>query len=193
MTSALPATEPASAPRHASAGLPGLLIALFEAMRPAQWQKNLLLFAAFIFSSGKAWHINEPASWLPLIAASAGGFALFSLAASGGYLLNDVVYVERDRAHPRKRYRPIPSGRLPLRVAAVAGVVLLGGSVLAGLALDVRFGLVLLAYVALTAATRSRSSSSRSSTRWRWRWASRSARSPVRSSSTCRSPSGSTS
>ena len=67
------------------------------------------------------------------------------------YLLNDVVDVERDRAHPRKRHRPIASGRLPLRVAMVAGVAFLVGSVAGGLALDVRFGLVLLAYVGLTA------------------------------------------
>ena len=152
MTSALPASDNAARePRRASAGFPGLLGALIEAMRPAQWQKNLLLFAAFIFSSGKAWTLGEPASWLPLLASSAGGFALFSLAASGGYLLNDVVDVERDRAHPRKRYRPIASGRLPVRVAAAAGATLLGGSVLAGLLLDVRFGFVLLAYVGLTA------------------------------------------
>lgn len=152
MTSALPASEaPVRDERPSLAGFTGLVLALVEGMRPAQWQKNLLLFAAFVFSSGKAWHLGDPSTWLPLIAASSGGFALYSLAASGAYLLNDVVDVERDRLHPRKRYRPIASGRLPIRVALAAGTLLLVGSVVAGLVLDLRFGLVLLAYVGLTA------------------------------------------
>ena len=152
MTSALPVREaPARNERPSSSGLPGLALALLEGMRPAQWQKNLLLFAAFVFSSGKAWTLGDPASWLPLIAASAGGFALFSLAASGAYLLNDVVDVERDRMHPRKRHRPIASGRLPVGVALGMGMLLLLGSILVGLILDVRFGLVVLTYVCLTA------------------------------------------
>lgn len=150
MSSALPVTETTSAPA-ARRGAFGGVLALVEAMRPMQWQKNLLLFAAFIFSSGVAWKIAQPDTWLPLIRNSSIGFALFSMAASGTYLINDALDIERDRAHPRKRYRAIASGRLPLRVAVAVGITFLVGSVLLGMLLNRNFGLILLAYVTLTA------------------------------------------
>jgi 4-hydroxybenzoate polyprenyltransferase len=54
--------------------------------------------------------------------------------------------VDRDRMHPRKRFRSIASGRLPAPLAVVAGVVFLGGSVVGNFALNLYFGLVLFAY-----------------------------------------------
>lgn len=149
---ALPTPEAIAHDERPSVGLPGIVLALVQAMRPAQWQKNGLLFAAFIFSNGTAWQLRNPDSWIPLIASSAVGFALFSLAASGAYLLNDVVDVERDRMHSRKRYRAIASGRLPVRVAVVCGVGFPLVAIAIGLMLDPRFGGVLAAYVALTLA-----------------------------------------
>lgn len=149
---ALPTPEAIAHEERSSVGLSGIIFALVQAMRPAQWQKNGLLFAAFIFSNGTAWQLRNPDSWIPLIASSAVGFALFSLAASGAYLLNDVVDVERDRMHSRKRYRPIASGRLPVLVAVACGVGFPLVAIAIGLVLDPRFGGVLAAYVALTLA-----------------------------------------
>src|SRR4051812_14526499 len=120
-----------AAERARAGGLAGQALALLEGMRPMQWQKNLLLFAALIFSSGRYWHVADPASWLPLLGLSITGFALFSLAASGSYLVNDVLDIERDRLHPRKQLRPVASGRLPVPLAVTAGIVLMAGSVLA--------------------------------------------------------------
>src|SRR5262249_3336484 len=148
MTSALPAQT--ARDERPSVGLPGMLFALVQAMRPAQWQKNGLLFAAFIFSNGTAWQLRNPDSWIPLIASSAVGFALFRLSASGAYLLNDVVDVERDRMHSRKRHRPIASGRLPVRVAVACGIGFPIIAVAIGMLLDPGFGAVLAAYVVLT-------------------------------------------
>jgi 4-hydroxybenzoate polyprenyltransferase len=79
--------------------------ALIEALRPKQWSKNLLLFAGVLFAQ----HLNEPL----LVLRAFGGFLAFSFLASAGYLLNDMRDLEGDRLHPRKRTRPIPSGRLP--------------------------------------------------------------------------------
>ena len=129
-----------------------LLRDLLTAARPQQWVKNLLLYAAFIFSARTAWAWREPDTWLPLLLLATAGFALFSAAASGGYLINDVIDAERDRAHPAKRSRPVAAGRLSPRLAAIAGGSLIVVSVGLALAVDAGFGLLLLAYVALTTA-----------------------------------------
>ncbi|WP_017570689.1 decaprenyl-phosphate phosphoribosyltransferase, partial [Nocardiopsis halotolerans] len=67
---------------------------------------------------------------------SAAVFALFCVAASGTYLLNDVHDAHRDRAHPRKRHRPVASGALPVPVAVTVGTVLGAAAPLASLLLD---------------------------------------------------------
>ncbi|TAK75061.1 MAG: decaprenyl-phosphate phosphoribosyltransferase [Dehalococcoidia bacterium] len=122
------------------------------ACRPMQWQKNLLLFAAFIFSARAAWVWDDPSTWWPLLVSAFAGFWLFNAIASGEYLLNDAVDVERDRLHPRKRLRPVASGRLPLPTAYVGGALLVLGGVAGAFVLEVDFGAVAAGYAALTAA-----------------------------------------
>ena len=118
--------------------------AFVASLRPRQWIKNLLVFAGLIFSRG----LHEPA----LVARSGLAFALFCLLSGGVYLINDVVDAERDRAHPQKRHRPVASGRLPARIALVAGVGLLIGTATAGFFLSVPFGMVAAAYAVLLTA-----------------------------------------
>ncbi len=93
------------------------MIALVRAVRPKQWLKNVLVAAAPL----AAGTLFEPDVW-PLVIAA---FVVFSLSASGIYLLNDLLDVEEDRAHPTKRFRPIASGALPIPVAWVASILLL--------------------------------------------------------------------
>jgi 4-hydroxybenzoate polyprenyltransferase len=121
-----------------------VLGALVTALRPRQWTKNLLVFAGLIFSQG----LHEPA----LVARSVLAFAIFCLLSGGVYLVNDVVDAERDRAHPQKRNRPVASGRLPARVALIAGIVVLAGASVAAFLLSVPFGAVALAYAVLLTA-----------------------------------------
>jgi decaprenyl-phosphate phosphoribosyltransferase len=90
---------------------------LIVALRPRQWLKNVLVLAA-VFVGG---HLTEPATLLR----SGIAFVVFCMAASGIYLINDVRDVEADRAHPKKRFRPIAAGRVSPRIAALAAVVLL--------------------------------------------------------------------
>lgn len=122
------------------------------ACRPMQWQKNLLLFAAFIFSARAAWVWDDPGTWGPLLLMAFAGFWLFNGIASGEYLLNDALDIERDRLHPRKRHRPVASGRLPLPAAYVGGTLLVLGGVVGAFLLEVHFGMIAAAYAALTAA-----------------------------------------
>ncbi|WP_308123570.1 decaprenyl-phosphate phosphoribosyltransferase [Modestobacter marinus] len=114
-------------------------------MRPRQWLKNVLVLAAPLAAGTLA----QPAVLLPTALA----FVLFCLAASGIYLLNDVHDVAEDRRHPRKRWRPVAAGIVPVPVAVVVGVVLLAG-VLAAAALLSRPQLagVLGAYVVISLA-----------------------------------------
>ncbi|GAA1098344.1 decaprenyl-phosphate phosphoribosyltransferase [Nocardiopsis metallicus] len=119
--------------------------ALVRACRPRQWLKNLLVFAA----PATAGAFGDPRTLLLCAAA----FALFCVAASGTYLLNDVRDVHRDREHPRKRRRPVASGDLPVPFAVVTGVLFVTTAPLASLALgDWRLTLLFAGYVLLTLA-----------------------------------------
>ncbi len=90
--------------------------ALLVSLRPHQWIKNLVVFAALAFSK----HLFEPDAALRAVAA----FAIFCALAGAAYLVNDVLDAEQDRQHPVKRLRPVASGALPARVARAATVVL---------------------------------------------------------------------
>lgn len=92
---------------------------LLRTMRPKQWVKNAFVFTALAFSEDRLW--TEPHWLLQTFAA----FCIFCLAASSIYLVNDLVDIEKDRAHPRKRHRPLPSGKLSPLVAILATVVLI--------------------------------------------------------------------
>ncbi len=124
---------------------------LLGAMRPYQWPKNVVVFAAFVFSAGEAWRPADAESWWPLLWRSVVLFGLWCLAASATYLLNDVRDREADRLHPRKRLRPVASGRLRTGTALAAAAVLAGVSVPGALALDPVAGLVVAGYLALMA------------------------------------------
>jgi len=93
-----------------------MLTALIKTMRPRQWTKNVFVFAALVFDK----QLLNADSFLRTLA----GFALFCLISSSVYIFNDISDVEADRQHPEKKNRPIPSGKLPISVAWVAGVVL---------------------------------------------------------------------
>ncbi len=129
----------------------GLVPPLLMAMRPYQWPKNVVVFAAFVFSAGEAWTPGDPESWWPLLWRSLVLFGLWCLAASATYLLNDVRDREADRLHPRKRLRPIASGRLRTGTALGAAAVLAVVSIPAAIVLDRVAGLVLAGYVVLMA------------------------------------------
>jgi 4-hydroxybenzoate polyprenyltransferase len=95
---------------------------LLRAMRPKDWVKNIFVFAALAFSQDRLW--LQPAQIGRVVLAAVS----FCIAASAIYLINDLVDVEKDRAHPIKRNRPLASGKLSPMVAAVAAVVLIIGA-----------------------------------------------------------------
>ncbi|MBN1938062.1 MAG: decaprenyl-phosphate phosphoribosyltransferase [Candidatus Aminicenantes bacterium] len=117
---------------------------LLKSLRPAQWTKNLFVFAALVFSKGVL--IRES------LLRSVWAFAVFCLLSGALYLINDVVDVEEDRRHPKKRLRPIAAGRVS-RGAAIAWAGAFGAAALAGaFALGWGFGLVASIYAGLVIA-----------------------------------------
>jgi 4-hydroxybenzoate polyprenyltransferase len=90
--------------------------AFVAALRPHQWTKNLIIFAPIALSK----HLFEADAFLR----SAAAFALFCGLSGTVYLINDVTDLERDRLHPKKRFRPLASGALSVDAASVAASVL---------------------------------------------------------------------
>ncbi len=105
--------------------------------------KNLFVFAGLIFSQ----KLFTPAIW-----PAAAAFAIFCALSGAIYLLNDVADRERDRLHPKKRERPIASGRLPAGVAVALAAVLIVAGLALGWRLSPAFAATALAYVALLSA-----------------------------------------
>ena len=120
------------------------LRALIKTMRPQQWLKNFLIFAALVFD-GKL-------GVIPDLVRTSIGFLLFCLVSSAVYIINDLADVEADRLHPKKRYRPIAAGVLPVSVARSAAVVIVGLSFPLAYLLSPTFTLVLLSYFLLNLA-----------------------------------------
>jgi len=120
------------------------LLALIEAVRPKQWTKNLLAFAAVLFAK----RLTDPEA---LIAACV-AFGALCLAAGACYLVNDVADAERDRLHPDKAGRPIASGRLSPGAATIGAVVLMPAAVALGFAVNHDLAVCVAVYIASTLA-----------------------------------------
>ncbi|HEX9124496.1 MAG TPA: decaprenyl-phosphate phosphoribosyltransferase [Actinomycetota bacterium] len=118
--------------------------ALWRALRPRQWLKNLLVVAA----PGAAGTLSRP----DVLAHVGVAFAVLSLVASATYLVNDVVDAPTDRRHPTKRLRPVAAGDLPPAAALSAAGVLFAGGIGLGTTLGGRFMLVVASYVGVTLA-----------------------------------------
>lgn len=115
-----------------------------RAMRLHQWSKNILLFV----------HLFAAHKWLDvqLIGQTAVAFISFSLCASSVYLLNDLLDLDADRHHAKKRFRPLAEASVPIGHAFVMIPVLLVGAISIGLFLPIEFLLILASYYVITMA-----------------------------------------
>jgi 4-hydroxybenzoate polyprenyltransferase len=114
---------------------------LLLSLRPGQWTKNLLVFAALLF----AVRLFD----LRALLLSFLGFVVFCGLSGVVYLFNDVMDRENDRRHPFKSQRPIAAGALSVRAALVAAGMLAAAAVAGAFALGWRFGLVAVSYLVL--------------------------------------------
>lgn len=120
-----------------------VLASYFKAIRPHQWMKNILVFLPML----AAHQIQGASFFLSLLA-----FISFSLVASSVYVLNDLLDLDADRAHPRKRRRPFAAGSIPIASGTWMAIGLLVLGVVAALLIGPEFLLVMACYYALTTA-----------------------------------------
>ncbi len=114
---------------------------LIISLRPDQWTKNLIVFAALIF----AVKLLDPAA----LALASAAFLIFCVLSGCVYLINDVSDRESDRQHPLKRLRPIASGALGAGTALAWAIGLGAVALAAAFALRPLFALAAAAYLAL--------------------------------------------
>jgi 4-hydroxybenzoate polyprenyltransferase len=117
---------------------------VWQLLRPTQWAKNTVLFAALIFSK----HLFVWGDTLRVLAA----FVCFCAVASGAYVMNDLRDCARDRQHPLKSRRPLPSGRVPRGAAAVLALTLMGAGLAGALGLGRGFAVLTVGYLLLQVA-----------------------------------------
>ncbi len=117
-------------------------VALIAAMRPRQWAKNVLVFAAPL-AAGQLFDVD-------VLVPSIGAFVAFCLISSATYLINDVRDVEVDRNHPKKRARPIAAGHLSPTAGVIAALVLSIAALGLSFAISLALGGVVVAYAVFT-------------------------------------------
>ena len=120
-----------------------LWLNLLRSLRPSQWTKNLIIFAALIFGQ----RLLDADAVLTSVAA----FAIFCALSGVVYLINDVADRQADRQHPTKRHRPIASGAVPIPLAVGTAAVLAFVSLTAAYLLRLEFGVIATTYVLLLA------------------------------------------
>lgn len=132
---------PDAAPLHLTGPRPSMAGPCLKALRPHQWLKNLLVFLPMLM----AHHFTAAA-----FVASALAFLAFSLIASSVYVVNDLLDLSADRAHPRKRNRPFASGALRIQAGSWLAPALLLAGVAVGALVGPRFLAVLAVYYLTT-------------------------------------------
>ncbi len=115
-----------------------MLLAILKTMRPRQWPKNAFVLAALVF--------DRQLEHLPALFKSLEGLFIFCLISSTVYIINDIADVEADRQHPTKCNRPIASGKLSVKIAVIATVIILLICFPIAFFLSDEFALVVLVY-----------------------------------------------
>jgi 4-hydroxybenzoate polyprenyltransferase len=112
-------------------------------LRPEQWTKNLIVFAALIFGQ----RLFDPAA----VGRSLAAFLIFCGLSGVVYLLNDVGDRDADRLHPLKRFRPIAAGDLSPALALAAAAIIGAAAMAAAFWMGLEFGAIAAGYLALFA------------------------------------------
>lgn len=133
------ADQTAGPPRNLPAGI-------IKAVRPRQWVKNVLVFAAPVAALGDDRYAYDYREVLVKVLIA---FVVFSLAASSVYLINDARDVEADRAHPTKRFRPIAAGVVPAWLAYWLAVLLGAASLAISWLVTPNLALVMVIYISI--------------------------------------------
>lgn len=119
---------------------------ILKSARPRQWIKNFAVYAALIFSG---FLFFDPIDGPPYFLTVSLAFLTFCLLTSSVYIINDLMDVTADRAHPFKKKRPIAAGDLSAKSATIAIIFLLGAVIVLSQWLSIFFKILVLAYFLL--------------------------------------------
>lgn len=125
-----------------------MLLSILKELRIHQWVKNLFVLIPLVFD--RQLFIYDS------LYRSIAGFFLFCIVSSSVYIINDIMDVEADRKHPRKKNRPIASGKLPIQIARIIAIIFIVTSLVFGFFLSKSFALILLIYFLINLAYSSR-------------------------------------
>jgi 4-hydroxybenzoate polyprenyltransferase len=117
---------------------------LLRTLRPRQWIKNGLVFMALVF--------DQKLTIWPLLLRTTFAFILFCMISSTVYIINDLADIEKDKQHPKKKRRALPSGQLKPWFAVLSAVAILAVSLPLSFWLDPYFGLIIVTYLLLNLA-----------------------------------------
>ncbi len=117
---------------------------LLRTLRPRQWIKNIFVFAALVFD-------QKLTDWL-LLGKTLLAFVLFCMISSTVYIVNDLADLEKDKQHPKKQRRALPSGQLKPWFAVLGAVGILAVCLPLSFWLDRYFGAIVLTYFVLNLA-----------------------------------------
>ena len=120
--------------------------ALITTMRPRQWLKNTIIFAALVFDRQLA-----TGNW-PAVLRTFLGFVIFCLLSGVVYVINDIADMEADQQHPIKKKRPLASGELSVNVAKGFAIITLALIIPLSFLLSPAFAIVALSYLILNLA-----------------------------------------
>ncbi|NOV00270.1 decaprenyl-phosphate phosphoribosyltransferase [Paenibacillus planticolens] len=120
------------------------LLLMFRQMRPKQWTKNILLYAAMVFSIDS---LKFSMFWQSTL-----GFILFCIVSSCVYILNDYLDINADKNHPIKKHRPMASGLLNSKLAISVGIFLFLSSMIIAFLYNLKFAIILIIYFLINVA-----------------------------------------
>lgn len=115
-----------------------MLRSVLKELRIHQWVKNLFVLIPLVF--------DRQLFLIDSFYRSFAGFFLFCIVSSSVYIINDIMDVDADRKHPKKRNRPIASGQLSIQFASIIAIVFIIASLILGFILSKLFALILLVY-----------------------------------------------
>lgn len=115
---------------------------LFDLLRVKQWTKNLLIYAALVFTS----NLFNPIYFRSVTI----GFFLLCFAASSLYIFNDLADYESDRLHPQKKNRPIAANKINKIFAAILAILLMSFSLIGAYLLNFNLFILIICYLTMT-------------------------------------------
>lgn len=107
-------------------------------MRPKQWIKNIVIFAALLFSQNL---FNPGMVFLSFIA-----FLIFSLLSGGVYLFNDLIDIDEDIRHPQKSKRPLAAGLLKPSIVKITALTAISMSIIGSFLINAHFSIIIICY-----------------------------------------------